>query len=272
MSLLELAVQAAVPIAALGVLAFFGAILRVITGRMKAGIAKDVAVELTLATQHAVMDVGAHLKPKLLAAAADGKLTAEDGRTLKDAAIAAAKDSLSATALEQLKKHSSSVEAVLGRAVETAVTKAKTGAIAVLLFVLAACALPTLTGCSGSSSPAQSSATVQRTAALAFNGTAIALEVLDAREAAFLRGLTHPTTAQLEAATVRVERLERARDALELVRQWLAGERENGRDELAEAVRALGIVAAELRSQGVDVPKRVTDGLQLAALFLEASK
>lgn len=130
-------------------------------------------------------------------------------------------------------------------------------------------ALATLTGCGvfGGQGP-DTAAVVERSAALAFNGAAVALEVLDAREAAYLDTLAHPTQADLTAARARVARLRRARDALAIVRAWLAGEREaSAGPELRDAAAALRLVAEELKSRGVVIPDRVTEGLALAEAF-----
>lgn len=92
------------------------------------------------------------------------------------------------------------------------------GPSAVLLALGLSIAAPT--GCTAK--PAQSAA-AEKTAALAYTGAVVALEVLDAREAAYLDSIAQPTPEQLKAAEGRVERLKRARDALSLVRDWLSG-------------------------------------------------
>lgn len=138
-----------------------------------------------------------------------------------------------------------------------------------LLALVCAVSLTSVQGCAPRDGKgADSAAMVERGAALAFNGAAVALEVLDYREAAYLDGLAHPTEEQLAAARVRVAHLAAARDALKIVRAWLAGEREDdAKTVLRDAVTGLRIVAEELQRLGVKVPERVTDGLRVAALF-----
>lgn len=135
------------------------------------------------------------------------------------------------------------------------------------LFVLALLlGLPILTSCT-SSKPA-SSAVAEKTAVLAYTGAVVALEVLDAREAAYLDGIAQPTLAQLDASKARIERLKRARDSLSLVRDWLAGRTDkSAKVELGQAAEVLRLVVEELRADGVKVPASVLDGIQLAALF-----
>lgn len=138
-------------------------------------------------------------------------------------------------------------------------------ALLVLAALLAALATP---GCDRSGGGPDTSGMVERGAALAFNGAVVALEVLDVRERDYLDGLAKPTEEQLAAARQRVAHLEAARDALKVVRAWLAGEREgDAKEQLRDAVTGLRLVAEELQRLGVKVPERVTDGLRVAALF-----
>lgn len=138
--------------------------------------------------------------------------------------------------------------------------------VGVLLIALSY-AVPSWSVTACADKPASSAAT-ERTAALAFTGAVVALEVLDAREAAYLDSIAQPTPEQLKAAEGRVERLKRARDALALVRDWLTGRTErNATAELGDAARALRLVVEELRADGVRIPASVLDGLQLAELF-----
>lgn len=138
------------------------------------------------------------------------------------------------------------------------------GASAVLLAIGLSLAVPT--GCA-SSKPA-SSAVAEKTAVLAYTGAVVALEVLDAREAAYLDGISQPTIAQLDASKARIERLKRARDSLSLVRDWLSGRSDKpAKAELGQAAEALRLVVEELRADGVRIPAAVLDGIQLAELF-----
>jgi hypothetical protein len=133
------------------------------------------------------------------------------------------------------------------------------------LLLCAGLALPVTTACADK--PATTAAT-ERTAALAYTGAVVALEVLDAREAAYLDSIAQPTPEQLKAAEGRVERLKRARDALALVRDWLSGRRDQpAKGELGQAAQALRLVVEELRADGVRIPASVLDGIQLAEIF-----
>lgn len=138
--------------------------------------------------------------------------------------------------------------------------------VGVLLLGIAMAISSATPGCSATKAP-DTAAMVERSAALAFNGAVVALEVLDAHEAAYLDSIGKPTPEQLQRAAERVARLKRARDSLEIVRGWLSGEREGGKQALQDALLALEFVADELTAQGVKIPSRVTDGLRVARLF-----
>lgn len=135
-----------------------------------------------------------------------------------------------------------------------------------LVLVALLAFLPATVGCAHDGKGASSA--TERTAALAYTGAVVALEVLDAREAAYLDSIAQPTPEQLEAAEARVERLKRARDALALVRDWLTGRTDkNATAQLGDAAKALRLVVEELRADGVRIPASVLDGIQLAELF-----
>jgi hypothetical protein len=110
---------------------------------------------------------------------------------------------------------------------------------------------------------------VQTAAALAFNGAVVAFEVLDLYEADRIDGLLKPTDAQIAAATLRVQRLERVRDMLEIARDWLEGKAAegDGRAALVDATHLLELAAAELQAEGVAVPHAVRDGIKAAKAF-----
>lgn len=141
-----------------------------------------------------------------------------------------------------------------------------------LLFVAALAltvfALMHVASCSSAPSKGDTAALVQRVEALAFNGAVIALEVLDGLEARHLDSLKSPTPEDIAKGERALERLKRARSALELVEAHIEGNAQGDpKAALREAVEALRLIAAELKADGVDVPKRVTDGLQIAAAF-----
>lgn len=128
---------------------------------------------------------------------------------------------------------------------------------------------PGLTGCT----PAQRAASadvVDKAEALAFTGGVVALLLLDDQLARHLDSLPHPTAQQLAAAQLRVDRLSRARAALAIVRQALAGELGDldERGKLREAVQALDLVAAELEADGVRLPEDLLRALAAARVVL----
>lgn len=136
-----------------------------------------------------------------------------------------------------------------------------------VLLVALSYAVPSWSVTACADKPA-SSAVAEKTAVLAYTGAVVALEVLDAREAAYLDSIAQPTPEQLDASKVRIERLHRARDALLVVRGWLSGRTDKpAKVELGQAAELLRLVVEELRADGVKVPASVLDGIQLAALF-----
>lgn len=143
------------------------------------------------------------------------------------------------------------------------------GCLPLLVALVLTFAPVAFVACSGKG--ADTAAMVERSAALAFTGATVALEVLTAQEVTYLDSLAKPTPAQLTAAEARNARLHRARESLVIVRAWLEGEREGGKQALADALQALEYVADELHTQGVKVPERVTDGIRLAKLFVGLS-
>lgn len=125
---------------------------------------------------------------------------------------------------------------------------------------------------------------VERAAALAFNGAAIALEVLDAElrtriaEDAERRNLAalpdEELALELGPWARRVAELERARDALAIARAWLSGERAtvDGHAALRDAAKALEIVADELEAHGAPIPERVREGIRAARSLAGAAR
>lgn len=111
---------------------------------------------------------------------------------------------------------------------------------------------------------------VRGSTALAFNGGVVALEFLDQREVEYLDSIVRPTTAEINAATSRVERLKRARDALAIAREWLAGNasKEAGSAALRDGLKLLQTIADELKANGVTVPQPVLQGLSAASTFV----
>ncbi|MDE2099163.1 MAG: hypothetical protein KGL39_18050 [Patescibacteria group bacterium] len=110
------------------------------------------------------------------------------------------------------------------------------------------------------------SGVVTNATALAFDGAVVALQVFDAKEAAYIDSLQNPTIEDVAIATEQVARLQRARDSLQLVRGYLAGETDKDLiTSLKSAIAELLMVAEELKADRVDIPQNVLDGLNQAA-------
>lgn len=116
-------------------------------------------------------------------------------------------------------------------------------------------------------------ALVKGSTALAYNGAAVALELLDKQEAEYLDSLAKPTDAELAASTVRRERLRRARDLLAIAQEWLSGKapEEQGIAALRDALKLLQLMADELKAAGVFVPPAALKGLSAASTFVGES-
>ena len=142
------------------------------------------------------------------------------------------------------------------------------GTAVLLLVGLGALALPQ-TACVHPTTA--QSAQVSSVLALAYNGAATALVVLDEHEATYLDGLSHPTAEQLQAAKLRVERLERAKAMLDGVREIIAGKAGDPKADLVEAAHVLSQLAAEMAADGVKLPQQIAQGLALASAFGGAS-
>ncbi len=102
----------------------------------------------------------------------------------------------------------------------------------------------------------------ERGAVLAYNAAALALDVAAGLEADRMSRIAVPTGEQVEAAGKRLERLQRARDLLAIVRSKLAGEAAGDpMAELQQALALLELLVAELEAGGVKVPASVAQGL-----------
>src|SRR4029079_11313258 len=87
--------QALLPVLSLLVTLLFAYLTRVAAERMKAGAAKDATLELVAAAEVVVRNVEQTVKPALIRAAADGKLSAEDFELLKGKALVDLKEHFS---------------------------------------------------------------------------------------------------------------------------------------------------------------------------------
>ena len=96
----------------------------IVNQRMKAGTAKDVALELIAASSVVARDISQRLKPDMVAQNG-GELMPADAHVLKSTAIENLKDQLTNSSLKHIEKNSRNVDLVLGRAIEAAVSKQK---------------------------------------------------------------------------------------------------------------------------------------------------
>lgn len=136
------------------------------------------------------------------------------------------------------------------------------GGGAVVLALCLTSAAP-LQGC-GARPPAHY---VETGAALAYSSSVVALELLDAIEAQRLSALESPSDAELEAAEVRVRRLELARDALALVRSYLTDGRAT--DDVRRPLRdAVGLLRQAAETEGARVPPRAAEAIRIAEAWL----
>jgi hypothetical protein len=94
--------------------------------RLKAGAAKDAALELVSVAETSVRHVAQTVRPELEKAAADGQLSPEDLAELKRTAVESTRDQLSKQASALIASNSDRLEDVIGRAVEAAVNKTNT--------------------------------------------------------------------------------------------------------------------------------------------------
>lgn len=113
----------ATKLAALVVTLLLAMLTKAIMERMKAGQARDVALELAQSSEVVVRHLEQTLRPVLEAGAADGKLTHGDIAALKSAAITDLKDQMSNQGLKLLAANSARLEDVLSRSIESAVSK-----------------------------------------------------------------------------------------------------------------------------------------------------
>lgn len=136
----------------------------------------------------------------------------------------------------------------------------------IFYFLILAIGLLVSTPACGLINPQDPSGVVQNSVALAFDSAVVALQVFDAKEAAYLDSLQNPSVADVTRATEQVARLQRARDSLQLVRGYLSGETKVDMiSSLKSAVGELLMVGEELKADGVDIPQNVLDGLNTAA-------
>lgn len=124
-----------------------------------------------------------------------------------------------------------------------------------------------LTACSASQ--ATRAHMVESGKALAFNAAVTALVLIDDRDARWRDGLKNPTEAQVLSGRKKLERLKFVRAQLELVRGWLAGEKEvDAPAVLREAMSALRDLADLMKSEGIEIPEEAELALEMGATYL----
>ena len=97
-----------------------------IRSRMGAGKSRDALIELTKAAQVVVLDLEQRLRPKLVAAASDGRLAPAERTEIKNEAMAALKDLFSNQGQKVLAAGGAHVDEAMSRAIEAEVFKLKT--------------------------------------------------------------------------------------------------------------------------------------------------
>lgn len=143
--------------------------------------------------------------------------------------------------------------------------------VATLMLVLSCgliCASPALlTACSASQ--ATKAQMVEAGKALAFNSAATALVLLDKAEADRIDAIKTPTAAQVEQAKKNVTKLRAARDALQVVRDWMLGQSgADGPALLKDTLAALQSVADSIDAEGGVLPVEVDQMLKAGRAFL----
>jgi hypothetical protein len=147
----------------------------------------------------------------------------------------------------------------------------KTLWILVTLLVVAIFA-GTLSACPPPSPPQSSGDTkVDPGVAVGFAGAVSALVLLDELHARRMAAMSTATPEQLAQLKLTRDRLIRARDALQLVRNWLEGKTDSKEAMFREAVAALELVAGELEASGVALPGDVKSGLQAARALAQVN-
>jgi hypothetical protein len=149
-----------------------------------------------------------------------------------------------------------------------------------LLIALAFCfiALGSAPACApshGAKDPAAAKSDAPREVVIAYTGAYTAWALLDELERVRLKAINDKgdpklAAAELPKAEARNARLHRMRDALEIARGYIVGEKslDECKVALRDAVTLLHAVVEELRADGVKVPDEVSSGLAAAGAFL----
>ena len=113
-----------------------------------------------------------------------------------------------------------------------------------------------------------------REVVIAYTGVYTAWALLDELERVRLKAINDKgdvalAKAELPKAEARNARLHRMRDALEIARGYIVGEKslDESKPALQDAVALLQSLVEELKADGVKVPDEVTNGLAAGALL-----
>jgi len=117
---------------------------------------------------------------------------------------------------------------------------------------------------------AKDPSSAQQAAHVAFGFAKAGLEYLEEETATWIGAMPDPTPEDLEKAAEQVQRLRRAKTALELAEPYVTGEKEGEatlKTYIADAADALILVANELKSHGLKIPTAILTGLKLAKAY-----
>lgn len=124
--MLESVIAALFPILGLLGTLLLGWLTHQVVQRMKSGAARDSALELVTVAGVVARSLESTVKPLMIDASRDGRLSAADGRILMDAGVSQLRDQLSNQTLKLIASNSARVEDVLERSIEAQVHAIKT--------------------------------------------------------------------------------------------------------------------------------------------------
>lgn len=123
--ILPVLIDASLPLLSLVLSLAVAYLTNTLKSRMQAGAAKDATIEAMTQAEMVVRDLGQTLKPRLLAASADGHLTEVEAAELKAVALERLEEQLSNAAKRVIKSNGTRLELALSTAIEAAVAKQK---------------------------------------------------------------------------------------------------------------------------------------------------
>lgn len=142
----------------------------------------------------------------------------------------------------------------------------------VTAILLAALAIST-PGCAMLQGPKDASS-AQQAAHVAFGFAKAGLDYLKEESVRYMDGLQDPTPEDLDKASEMVQRLDRAKVALDLAEPYVMGEKSGDADMrgyILDAAESLKLVAEELQSHNVKIPGVILSGLDLAISWAKTS-